>query len=71
MAQSSSQDDSVPKQSLQLINKAVPSTIRILLQMILMRFVLTIAQFYAGDQTGAVEALRQQIAQTMLTVGLI
>ena len=57
---SSSQDDSVQKQSLQLINKAIAEYDTYLASNDSdeVRVDRAIAQFYAGDQTGAVEALK-------------
>jgi len=57
---SSSQDDSVQKQSLQLINKAITEYDTYLASNDSdeVRVNRAIAQFYAGDQTGAVEALK-------------
>ena len=57
---SSSQDDSVQKRSLQLINKAIAEYDTYLASNDSdeVRVDRAIAQFYAGDQTGAVEALK-------------
>ena len=57
---SSSQDDSVQKQSLQLINKAIAeyNTYLASNDSDEVRVYRAIAQFYAGDQTGAIDTLK-------------
>ena len=57
---SSSQDDSVQKQSLQLINKAIAeyNTYLASNDSDEVRVDRAIAQFYAGDQTGAIDTLK-------------
>lgn len=58
---SSSQDDSVQKQSLQLINKAIAeyNTYLASNDSDEVRVDRAIAQFYAGDQTGAIDTLKE------------